>query len=237
MPRFFKEFFEDAPYLEGADAHHAARSLRVRVGEELTVCDTMGKDYLCRVQAVTPDRVELDIVEVKQNETEPCVFVTLYQCLTKGDKMDTIIRQAVECGVSEVVPVLSENCVSRPDEKSLSKKTERWQRIADEAAGQCGRGILPKVKPVISLKQVAEDIAKVDKAFFFYELGGKPIQLQENLKTAAVIIGPEGGFSAAEAEMLEKNGAVVTTLGPRILRAETAPVAALIVLMLQTGNM
>ncbi len=237
MPRFFKEFFEDAPYLEGADAHHAAKALRVRVGEELTVCDTKGVDYLCKVSNVTADRVLLEVVEKKPNATEPSVFVTLYQCLTKGDKMDTIIRQAVECGVSEIVPVLSENCVSRPDEKSLLKKTERWQRIADEAAGQCGRGILPKVKSAISLKQVAEDIAKVDKAFFFYELGGKPMEQQENIKTAAVIIGPEGGFSVAEAEMLEKNGAAVTTLGPRILRAETAPIAALSVLMLRTGNM
>ena len=237
MPRFFKEFFEEAPFLEGADARHAAKSLRVRIGEELTVCDSKGKDYRCVVAGVNNDRVDLDIIEVKQNETEPSVFVTLFQCLTKGDKMDTIVRQAVECGVSQIVPVLSENCVSRPDAQSLNKKIERWQRIADEAAGQSGRGILPKVLPCVTLKQVAEDVKNFDKVLFFYEMGGQPLEVQNQLKTAAIIIGPEGGFSKEEAEMLVENKAVTTTLGPRILRAETAPVAALTVLMLQTGNM
>lgn len=237
MPRFFKEFFEQAPFLEGDDARHAAKSLRVRIGEELTVSDTKGRDYRCAVSNILLEKVELDILEVKQNETEPNVFVTLYQCLTKGDKMELIVRQAVECGVSRIVPVLSENCVSRPDEKSLVKKTERWQRIADEAAGQSGRGILPEVSHMMTLKQVADELKEVDKAFFFYELGGAPMQNNEGLKTAAVIIGPEGGFSPDEALMLEQNGAVVTTLGPRILRAETAPVAALSLLMFNTGNM
>ncbi len=236
MPRFFKEFFEEAPFLEGADARHVAKSLRVRIGEELTVCDSKGKDYRCVVTSVGDDRVDLSVVEVKQNETEPGVFVTLYQCLTKGDKMDTIVRQAVECGVSQIVPVLSENCVSRPDEKSIAKKLERWQKIADEAAGQSGRGIMPKVLPCRTLKQMLGEIKSVDKAFFFYEAGGKLMQKQD-IKTAAVIIGPEGGFSKVEAELLEQNGAEVTTLGPRILRAETAPIAALTLLMFNTGNM
>ncbi len=236
MPRFFKENFDNAPYLEGDDARHVAKSLRIKIGEELTVCDLKGNDYRCQVSGVFADRVDLNIIEVKKNDTEPSVFVTLYQCLTKGDKMDTIVRQAVECGVGRVVPVLSENCVSRPDEKSLTKKIERWQKIANEAAGQSGRGILPQVMPCITLKQVQEEIKSVDKAFFFYEAGGVPMQTQ-SIKTAAVIVGPEGGFSKDEASHLEQAGATVTTLGPRILRAETAPVAALTVLMLNTGNM
>ena len=209
----------------------------MRVGEEITVCDTMGNDYRCKISAVAPERIGLEVIEIIANKTEPSVFVTLYQCLTKGDKMDTIVRQAVECGVGRIVPVLSENCVSRPDNASLKKKCERWQRIADEAAGQCGRGILPKIMPMLTLKEVAKEIKSVDSAFFFYELGGKPMEKQENIKTAAVIIGAEGGFTAEEAIMLEKMGATVTTLGPRILRAETAPVAALTLLMLQSGNM
>ncbi len=236
MPRFFKEDFKSAPYLEGDDARHAAKSLRVRVGEELTVCDLNGFDYRCAVSEVTSDRVYLEIKETAQNTTEPSTVVTLYQCLTKGDKMDLIVRQAVECGVSRIVPVLSENCVSRPDEKSLYKKIERWQKIADEAAGQSGRGILPKVENALTLKQVAGEIKSHDKVFFFYEAGGVPMQ-RESIKNAAVIIGPEGGFSPDEAKALEQNGAVVTTLGPRILRAETAPVAALTLLMFNTGNM
>lgn len=237
MPRFFKENFREAPFLEGNDAHHAAKSLRVRVGEELIVCDTKGNDYRCTVSSVDAERVELEILDFSKNATEPTVYVTVFQCLTKGDKMDLIVRQAVECGASRVVPVISENCVSRPDEKSLSKKVERWQRIAFEAAGQSGRGILPEVLPAVTLKQVTEVVKNFDKVFFFYEAGGELLEAQQNLKTAAIIIGPEGGFSPDEAKLLAENGAVTTTLGPRILRAETAPVAALTALMLQTGNM
>ena len=145
MPRFFKEFFENEPFIEGDDAKHIAKSLRMRIGEALTVCDTKGNDYNCTISAVLDGRVELNIENIVKTVSEPSVHVALFQCLTKGDKMDLIVRQAVEMGVSEVIPTVSQNCVSRPDEKQLNKKQERWQRIADEAAGQSGRGILPKV--------------------------------------------------------------------------------------------
>lgn len=238
MPRFFKEFFESAPFLDGEDAKHIARSLRMRPGEALTVCDTKGKDYFCTITACSDERVELEINETVQNTTEPTVFVTLFQCLPKGDKLDTVVRQSVELGVGRIVPVLSDNCVSRPDQKSLLKKQDRWQRIADEAAGQCGRGIKPEVGGCITLKAAAERIADFDKAFFCYELGGAPIEgVDGTTKTVALFIGPEGGFTADEAERLSTNGAAVTTLGPRILRTETAPIAALTAVMLKTGNM
>ncbi len=238
MPRFFKEFFEDAPFIDGDDARHILKSLRMKTGETLTVCDTKGVDFHCTITGCSNDRVELQILEKVKNNTEPSIFVTLYLCLTKGDKMDTAVRQAVEMGVSKIVPVLSTNCVSRPDDKSLIKKQERWQKIADEAAGQSGRGILPEVSQCISLKKTAEFIKNDDLSLFFYEIGGTPLEkLNNNIKTVSVIIGPEGGFSKKEAEMLESNGARVTTLGPRILRAETAPVAAVAAVMLQSGNM
>ncbi len=238
MPRFFKEFFEGYPFIDGDDAKHILRSLRMKVGESLTVCDTKGFDYRCVISGCSADRVDLEIQEKTKNNTEPTVFVTLYLCLTKGDKMDTAVRQAVEMGVSRIVPVLSTNCVSRPDEKQMSKKRERWQKIADEAAGQSGRGILPEVGECLTLKSVAEQIKNDDLSLFFYEIGGTPLQTIENsVKSISVIIGPEGGFTVSEAEMLEKSNATVTTLGPRILRAETAPVAALAAVMLQSGNM
>ena len=238
MPRFFKEFFEDAPFIGGDDARHILKSLRMKVGESLTVCDTKGFDYNCVISNCTGDRVELEVLEKHQNSTEPTVFVTLYLCLTKGDKMDTAVRQAVEMGVSKIVPVLSTNCVSRPEDKQMSKKRERWQKIADEAAGQSGRGILPEVGECVTLKKVAEGIKDVDLCLFFYEIGGTPLsKIDEKTKNIAVIIGPEGGFTRDEAEMLEISGARVTTLGPRILRAQTAPVAAVTSVMLQSGNM
>lgn len=238
MPRFFKEFFESAPFLDGEDAAHIIKSLRMRPGEGLTVCDTRGTDYHCTIAACADGRVELTVDEAVKNETEPSVFVTLFQCLPKGDKMDSVVRQSVELGASRIVPVLSDNCVSRPDAKSLAKKRERWQKIADEAAGQCGRGILPSVGECITLKAVSDSLSNFDRAFFCYELGGKPIRRIGSASTSiALIIGPEGGFTAKEAEMLESGGASVSTLGPRILRTETAPLAAITAVMLETGNM
>ncbi|MBE6798587.1 MAG: 16S rRNA (uracil(1498)-N(3))-methyltransferase [Ruminococcaceae bacterium] len=239
MPRFFKEFFDAAPFIEGDDAHHIIRSLRMRPGEHLTVCDTHGIDYHCTITDCSNDRVELKIDRTEKTQSEPSCFVSLFQCLPKGDKMDSVIKQSVELGVGEITPVLSTNCVSRPDEKQLSKKVERWQKIANEAAGQSGRGILPKVNAGVSLKQLSTELDRFDKAFFCYELGGAAITdaLPEGINKIAIIVGPEGGFTANEAEMLELAGATVTTLGPRILRTETAPLAALTAIMLTTGNM
>ncbi len=238
MPRFFKEHFETAPFIDGDDAKHILKSLRMTVGEPLTVSDTHGFDYKCRISACSADRVELEITEKTKNDTEPTVFVTLYLCMTKGDKMDLAVRQAVEMGVSAVVPVISTNCVSRPDEKSLIKKQERWQKIAVEAAGQSGRGILPEVRPTVSFSEAVKSATADDKCLFCYELAEKPLSKTEiKGKTVSVIIGPEGGFTQKEAETLKENGAETISLGKRILRAETAPVAALAAVMLLSGNM
>ena len=241
MPRFFKEDFEAEPFLEGADANHIARSLRMKVGEALAVSDSRGTDYNCVISAVSPDRVELEVKEVKPSESEPDVKVTLCTCLLKGDKFESVIRHSVELGVSEIMPVLSTNCVSRPDAKALKAKGERWQRIANEAAGQCGRGILPTVLSTTELSGFVQKFSEYDLVLFFYESGGEPLgeTLWENdkAKKIAIITGPEGGFTAKEAEMLAAAGAKTISLGKRILRAETAPLAALTGVMLLTDNL
>ena len=238
MPRFFKEFFENEPFIDGDDAHHLIKSLRIRPGESLTVCDTKGIDYHCTVTNCSDGRVDLEIERTEKTQSEPSVFVSLFQCLPKGDKMDSVVRQSVALGVGEITPVLSTNCVSRPDTKQLSKKQDRWQKISNEAAGQSGRGILPRVNGCITLANLSEMLDKFDRTFFCYELGGVAIaDIDKNTKTIAVIIGPEGGFTAVEAELLQSKGATATTLGPRILRTETAPLAAITAIMLSTGNM
>lgn len=241
MPRFFKEDFENAPFLEGADAAHIARSLRMKAGEKLVVSDSKGTDFECLITDVTSDRVAVDIISTKPSESEPDISVTLCTCLLKGDKFETVIRHSVELGVFEIMPVLSTNCVSRPDGKSLKNKGERWQKISDEAAGQCGRGILPKVLPTTELTDFAKTIKDYDLVLFFYEVDGEPLgeTLWENdtAKKIAVITGPEGGFTAKEAEMLAAAGAKTISLGKRILRAETAPLAALTGIMLLTDNL
>lgn len=238
MPRFFKEFFEESPVIIGQDAVHIAKALRMKSGEALTVCDTKGFDYHCRIDTVSPDAVTLKIEQKCKTASEPSIKVTLFVCLPKGDKIDGIIKQAVELGVYEIVPVLSSRCVARPDAKAAAKKVERYQKIANEAAGQSGRGILPKVNSFITLKECAAELKAFDKALFFYELGGEPV---EKIKISdgekiALITGCEGGFDVSEAELLKESGAKTLTLGPRILRAETAPAAALSSIMLLSGN-
>ncbi len=239
MPRFFKEYFKDNPFIDGDDGRHIARSLRMRVGEKLTVCDTMGTDYLCEIKDITENTVKLNILEETPNRTEPTAQVTLFQCNPKGDKLDTVVQKAVELGVSEIVPVLSEHCVSRPDHKAAAKKRERMQKIADEAAKQSGRGILPKIGEMLSFKDCCKRLRDYDKSILFYELGGKPLQsiVDKNIGSVAIIIGPEGGFSKEEVILALDSGAQVATLGPRILRTETAPLAALSCIMLLTENM
>lgn len=239
MPRFFKEFFETDPVITGADAAHLAKSLRIKPGEQLVVCDTRGYDFLCRVETVSPDAVTLQIEEKRKTASEPSLYATLYVCLPKGDKLDGIIKQAVELGASEIVPVLSARCVARPDERAATKKRERWQKIANEAAGQSGRGILPAVRPVATLKACAAALHAYDQALFFYELGGAPLQSLAFCagQRIALITGCEGGFDTDEAALLQSSGAKALTLGPRILRAETAPAAALSGVMLLSGNL
>ena len=241
MPRFFKEDFENNPFLEGADANHIARSLRMRVGEALTVSDSRGTDFNCVISGINPDRVELQVKEIKPSESEPDISVTLCTCLLKGDKFESVIRHSVELGVTEIMPLLSTNCVSRPDAKSLKSKGERWQKIANEAAGQCGRGRLPTVLSTVELTDFAKTIADYDLVLFFYDVGGEPLgeTMWENdtAKKIAIITGPEGGFTAKEAELLSNRGAKTISLGKRILRAETAPLAALTGVMLLTDNL
>ncbi|MDD4700090.1 MAG: RsmE family RNA methyltransferase [Oscillospiraceae bacterium] len=239
MPRFFKENFKSQPYIDGSDASHIARSLRMKIGEQLTVSDTAGTDFLCEITAISAERVDFNILKSVENKTEATVSVTLYQCLPKADKMDSIVQQSVELGVTKIVPVLSERCISRPDAKSMHKKIERWQKIAFEAAGQSGRGMIPKVCECISFAECYAQMKDYDCSLFFYEMGGNPIQdsVNSTIKTASVVIGPEGGFDVKEAEDIQVAGAICSTLGPRILRAQTAPIAAITSVMLLSGNL
>lgn len=235
---FTEEEIETSKYIiTGENAKHI-RVLRMKSGEELTLVTPCGVQHSCVIESVNQSLVEVDIKESMPCQNEPDVFVTLYQALPKGDKMDFIVQKCVELGVSRIVPVMTARCVSRPDEKSLKKKIARWQKIALQAAQQSRRGIIPKVCRCISLKQAAEQSAENDKNIFFYELGGESVKniLTEKPKTIGMFIGSEGGFEETEAELVLSHGATAATLGKRILRAETAPLAALSIIMYQTDN-
>ena len=152
--------------------------------------------------------------------------------------MDYIVQKCVELGVSRIVPMISARCVSRPDEKSLKKKIARWQKIALQAAMQSRRGIIPEVCSCVSFKEAAELTKDNEKTVFFYEMGGESVKniLNVKPKTIGMFIGSEGGFEESEAQLVLQNGGQAATLGKRILRAETAPLAALSVIMYQTDN-
>ena len=181
--------------------------------------------------------VDLSVISREMSVAEPDVKVTLYQALPKGDKMELIIQKSVEIGVTEIVPVISSRCVSRPDKKSLSKKIPRWQKIAKQAAMQSGRGIIPKVQECISFKEAV--LSARGEKVIFYELGGDSLKsvLESRPKEISIFIGSEGGFSSEEVSLVTDNDGRKATLGKRILRAETAPLVALTTIMYETENM
>ena len=222
--------------IAGDDAHHIAFSLRMAVGEHLTVCDMQKTEYVCTITDIKPEQVLLRIDEVHPNATELPLEVTLYQSLPKGDKMDTIVQKAVELGVTKIIPVASSRCIVKLDEKSAQKKAARWQKIAEEAAKQCGRGIVPQIGMPITFAQAISAGADVHLPLFCYEGDGtvslktvladaaQKVAGSENEKplTAAVYIGPEGGYDTKEVALAASAGFPSVNLGRRILRCETA---------------
>ena len=238
MPRFFIDGTADGrAYIAGADALHIAKALRMRPGEALTLCDGKGTDFEGVLETVTDRQVTVRITVSRPSQAEPTLAVTLYQGLPKGDKMDWIVQKAVELGVTAVVPVATRRSVARLEGKA-DKKQERWQRIAAEAAGQCGRGMLPSVERPLSWSQALSRLSG-EPALVFYEGGGRPLRelVTPSTRRLSVFVGPEGGFDPEEIDAIRRQGGGVATLGPRILRCETAPLAALTLLMHLSGNM
>lgn len=244
MPRFFTsavQFDEAASVgsavIDGEDGRHIARSLRMHTGDALTLSDGAGTDYTGEIESITGDTVMVRLTDKFKSRSEPALRVTLYPGMPKADKLELITQKAVELGVTKIVPVLTSRSVSRPDAKSVSKKQERLQRIALEAAKQSGRGIIPEIGKMTDLESALKTAP--GKKILFYEGGGEALGalVSPDEAEVSVFIGPEGGFDAAEVQLAKQYGATPATLGPRILRTETAPLAALSVLMYITGNM
>lgn len=235
---FVENINEEKIILDGESARHIAKSLRMRVGDVICVTDGGGDDYGCQIEEITKDEVVLKVCYKQACESEPSCRVTIYQGVPKSSKMEDIIQKCVELGVYEIVPTLTKRCVSRPDDKAAGKKNQRYQKIALEAAQQSGRGIVPKIENMKTLRQaIAED--ENDVKIVFYEGGGEKLAdiVKPDTESVSVFIGPEGGFEQEEVEQIEASGGVRATLGKRILRTQTAPVAALTAIMLLTGNL
>lgn len=239
MPRFFADYEGgELITLSPEDSKHISKALRMKVGESLTVCDGRGTDFECVIESAQGDAVTVRVLSQKPSETEADVDITIYQALPKSDKMDGIVQRAVELGATKIVPMLTERCVSRPDGKACDSKVKRWNKIALEAAMQCGRGVIPTVAPVQSFKQAISQM-DADVVVMFYEGGGLPIRQMDIKKghKIAVLVGPEGGFELSEVELAKQSGAVIGSLGPRILRTQTASLAAVSAIMFMTDNM
>ena len=236
MPRFFvpkERITTETVTVTGDDAHHISRALRMAAGEKITVCDMVGTDYECELTDFLPDRVLARILSSCACAAEPPYRAHVYQALPKGDKLDSIIQKAVECGAVALTTFESERCIVRLKGENEDKKVERRQRIALEAAKQSGRGTVPTVYPTVSFARALKEAAEADLALFCYEgEGTEPIPSAigriasdwkgESPMRISIMIGSEGGFSPAEAEAAIEAGMIPVGLGKRILRTETA---------------
>lgn len=238
MPRFFvnqNQIEEEYVTIYGEDAHHISRSLRMAVGEHIIVSDSEKYEFDCVLELFADGYVKAKIVNRFISESELPIKIHLFQAIPKGDKLDFIIQKSVECGVYEITPFESEYCVVKVKRDAEERKTERRNKIALEAAKQCGRGIIPKVKNSISFAQMVQAASNCDAVLFCYEgqetepIGTaiNRIKKEKDIQSLAVIIGSEGGFSNDEALLIKSHGFNSVGLGKRILRAETAAIFAL----------
>ena len=230
MPRFFapSDAFSDGKiYIVGDDAHHIARSLRMAEGDALTVCDMHGCEHSCRLIKIRDEECIAEILNSKQADTEPPCLIALFMAYPKGDKLETVIQKSVELGASRIIPFESERCIKIPKSEKLERVLERYNRIATEAAKQCGRATLPVVEAPTTISRLKDRAGEFDLPLFCYEGDGtvslKSALDRDGVKKISAVVGCEGGFSEREAKMLIEAGFIPVNLGPRILRCETAP--------------
>lgn len=242
MPRFFMagtNFKGGMAIIRGKDAEHI-RVLRMRPGEDLIICDEQGTDYKCRLVSADREQAECEVIDVVPCPAEPTVKVSVMCGLPKGDKVDYIIQKCVEAGAGEILFFNSKRCVAKPD--LPEKKLERWQRIAEEAAKQSGRGIIPKVGWLGEYVEMLDTAIKADLGLFMYETGNREafnevLEKNNKAESIAIVTGPEGGFEQYEADLAAAIGMHICSMGERILRCETAPVVAVSAVMYATDNL
>ena len=240
---FYKGLLADTIEITGSDAHHLMHVMRAKAGQEVTVVDDEGSVARMEMTAFREDAVTLTLKERLAADTESPLKLVLAQCLLKADKMDYVVQKAVELGVTEIIPVKSHNCVVRYDAKKAAARQQRWQKIAEEAAKQCGRTALTSVTPITDLSDLLKDNSRAEdtEIIFCYENEDentvKSCLRAAQGKRLILLVGPEGGFTLGEAQTVQEAGGRAVTLGPRILRAETAAVAAVTVAQYENGDL
>jgi len=242
MVRFFispNELLQDEICLTGENAAHA-KVLRLKAGEQVLVCDGQGNEGLCSVEGMAPGEVTLSVNSRIHSISEAKVKVSIYMAFPKADKLEHVIQKATELGAYEIIAFPSARCVSKPDDKSLKKKLERWQKIAASAAEQSGRGRIPEVVVLPSFAAALDRAAEADLPIMFYE-NEHATTLRMALESGSyesisLLSGPEGGLEEREVEQAKDAGLRICTLGKRILRCETAPLCGLSAVMYASGE-
>ena len=243
MPKFFVEnnqIKNDTIYIKDKDVNHIKKVLRKNIEDEITICDENTKqDYLCKITNIEENEITCKILKELETNVESNIEVSIFQGLPKADKMELIIQKSVELGVHDITPIEMKRCVVKLKEKDKTKKIERWQKISEVAAKQCGRNYIPKINNIENLKEISEKIKDYDVVLVAYEEEKENTLKNElellkkdndNIKIA-VVIGPEGGIDKEEIEVLKRNGAKIITLGKRILRTETVALNVLSIIM------
>lgn len=248
MTRFFIEAIvpedQNTYMFSGEEAKYLADVLRMQPGECVCLCDGARTELTCKITEISKKSVTVEFVDRQQNQTEPPYEAVLYQALVKGDKMDLIIQKAVELGVSRIVPVACTRSIVKLDGKDSEKKVARWQKIAGEAARQCGRGIVPRIGDSLPYEHAIEQARALSDLVFLPWEGEKSLPLSSVLDDFApeeqasgsaprisFFIGPEGGFDPKEIDTAQELDVRTVTLGRRILRTETAGMAVLAMLI------
>lgn len=246
MPKFFiknNQIKGNVIKIIGTDVNHIVNVLRLKIDDIIQVCDEdMGVNFNARILEFNKESVNCKIIEKLDLVSEPNVYINIFQGLPKAEKMELIIQKCTELGVKEITPVETERCIVKLDGKSASKKQERWQKIAEVAAKQSGRNIIPKINNLTNIKNICNILKDYDIVLVPYE-NEKNITLKEILKSVpkenlkiAIVIGPEGGFEKKEIEFLEHNNCKIVTLGKRILRTETVAMAMTSVILYELGD-
>jgi 16S rRNA (uracil1498-N3)-methyltransferase len=239
MDQVFAEdenFADGLVKIEGGEYRHLKNVLRKKLGDEIRICRRSGGAYICLIEEMTEEAIFARIQDMEDSYAELSSRIVLFQGLPKGDKMEWIIQKAVELGASEIVPVAMKNCVVKLDEKRAAKKVSRWQNIAEAAAKQSKRSLLPKVHEILPFSAALDYAKELDRLFVPYEHARGMQETKEVLsqlqkgESAGIFIGPEGGYDPKEIQQAEKVGKIIS-LGGRILRTETAGLTALSILM------
>ncbi len=236
MARFFtNSIIEENFTFCDEDAKHISRSLRMKIGDKLTLCDGNKTDYLCEISEITALNVIVKVIIKEENIAECPVKINLFQGIPKGDKMDYIVQKSVELGASEIIPFSSSRCIGSFLGKEV-KKVDRLNKISLEAAKQSGRGVLPEVKYPMSIHEAVKSAQGLK--VMFYENAETPLShvINQEFDEISILIGPEGGFSSDEVELAKSYGFEIASLGPRILRTETASISALAIITYEVEN-